>query len=104
MSESPQPSPADVVAHLMTRDAFSQLLGMEVLDVGAGRAVVRMAVREDMVNGFGTLHGGALFSLLAPGTPFAYRIDDRRPVPIRGDHRQWGGEHQNVLRPLGRPK
>lgn len=55
----------------MRRDAFSQLLGMEVLEVGEGRAVLRMAVRENMVNGFGTLHGGALFSLADSAFAFA---------------------------------
>lgn len=64
-------SPAAVVAHLMARDAFSHLLGMEVVDVGAGSAVVRMPVRADMVNGFGTLHGGALFSLADTAFAFA---------------------------------
>lgn len=66
-----QASPADVVAFLMRRDAFSQLLGMQVLEVGPGRAVVRMPVRPDMLNGFGTLHGGALFSLADSAFAFA---------------------------------
>lgn len=55
----------------MRRDAFSQLLGMEVVEASEGRAVLRMAVREDMVNGFGTLHGGALFSLADSAFAFA---------------------------------
>ncbi|WP_291163152.1 hydroxyphenylacetyl-CoA thioesterase PaaI [Gemmatimonas sp. UBA7669] len=71
MSGSPTHTPAEVVAHLMRRDAFSQLLGMEVLEASEGRAVLRMAVREDMVNGFGTLHGGALFSLADSAFAFA---------------------------------
>ncbi|MBL0937877.1 MAG: hotdog fold thioesterase [Gemmatimonadaceae bacterium] len=69
---SPQgTSPEEVVARLMARDAFSQLMGMEVIDAGPGRAVVRMPVRSDMVNGFGTLHGGALFSLADSAFAFA---------------------------------
>lgn len=64
-------APPDVVAHLMRHDAFSQLLGMEVLAADVGRSVVRMLVRPDMVNGFGTLHGGALFSLADSAFAFA---------------------------------
>lgn len=64
-------APPDVIAHLMRRDAFSQLLGMEVLEAAVGRSVVRMLVRPDMVNGFGTLHGGALFSLADSAFAFA---------------------------------
>jgi acyl-CoA thioesterase len=54
---------AAVVQQLMARDAFSQWLGIEVAEAAIGRSVLRMPVRDDMVNGFGTLHGGVLFSL-----------------------------------------
>lgn len=57
------PSPEAVVDFLMTRDAFSQWLGIEVREAAVGRSVLAMTVRPDMVNGFGTLHGGVLFSL-----------------------------------------
>lgn len=64
-------TPDAVVHHLLQHDRFSQLLGMEVVSCAAGQAVVRMAVRDDMVNGFGTLHGGALFSLADSAFAFA---------------------------------
>lgn len=57
------PSPEAVIDFLMTRDAFSQWLGIEVREAAVGRSVLAMTVRPDMVNGFGTLHGGVLFSL-----------------------------------------
>lgn len=38
-------------------------LGIETVDVGAGRAVVRMRVRPDMLNTHGTCHGGFVFTL-----------------------------------------
>jgi acyl-CoA thioesterase len=52
-----------VVERMMTSDAFSQWLGVTLIDVGAGRATVRMTVRPEMVNGFGTAHGGIVFAL-----------------------------------------
>lgn len=45
------------------RDRAAALLGYEIVDVGAGRAVVRMVVRDDMVNGLGSCHGGLIFTL-----------------------------------------
>jgi acyl-CoA thioesterase len=51
------------VAALWDGDAASRALGMEVVEVGPGRGSVRMAVREDMVNGHGTGHGGITFAL-----------------------------------------
>ncbi len=50
------------VATLLARDAFSQWLGVEVVEVAAGRAVIRMTVRPEMTNGFGFAHGGIAFA------------------------------------------
>ena len=61
------PSAADVVNTLMARDRFSQWLGIEVLEA----EVLRMTIRDDMVNGFGTSHGGILFSLADSACAFA---------------------------------
>lgn len=47
----------------MEHDAAAGLLGYEVVSVDAGRAVVRMLVRDDMVNGLGVCHGGLIFTL-----------------------------------------
>ena len=75
MVEMPPPqsarAPADVVDQLMAADAFSRWLGIEVLEAAAGRSVVRMTVRDEMVNGFGTSHGGIVFSLADSAFAFA---------------------------------
>ena len=44
-------------------DAASRALGMELVEVADGRAVVRMTVRADMVNGHGLCHGGLVATL-----------------------------------------
>lgn len=65
------PAPAAIVSHLMARDAFSQWLGVSVIEAAAGRSVLGMTVRDDMVNGFGTLHGGVLFAFADSAFAFA---------------------------------
>ena len=65
------PAAADLVNTLMARDRFSQWLGIEVLEAAVGKSVLRMTVREEMVNGFGTSHGGILFSLADSAFAFA---------------------------------
>jgi acyl-CoA thioesterase len=52
-----------VVGRMFSQDAFSKWLGVEVIDVGEGRCELRMPVREEMTNGFGTAHGGIVFAL-----------------------------------------
>jgi len=37
---------------------------MEVIEIGAGSALVRMRVQPDLENIFGATHGGAVFSLI----------------------------------------
>jgi acyl-CoA thioesterase len=44
-------------------DAASRALGMTLLELGPGRAVVEMTVRADMVNGYAVCHGGLVASL-----------------------------------------
>lgn len=65
------PSAADIVSTLMARDRFSQWLGIEVLEAAVGKSVLRMTIRDEMVNGFGTSHGGILFSLADSAFAFA---------------------------------
>lgn len=48
---------------MFAADAVAESLGIELVEVGAGSAVVRMVVGDDMLNGFGTIHGGILFTL-----------------------------------------
>ncbi len=51
------------VREMWAADAASRALGMELLEADEGRAVVRMTVRDDMVNGHGTAHGGLVAAL-----------------------------------------
>lgn len=76
------PSPRAVVDHLMANDRFSQWLGIEVVEAAVGRSVLRMTVRDDMVNGFGTSHGGIVFSLADSAFAFAINAAGTLSVAI----------------------
>jgi acyl-CoA thioesterase len=60
-----------VVSAMMAKDAFSQWLGIEVLDVRPNGATVRMEVRPEMQNGFGVCHGAIPFALADSALAFA---------------------------------
>ncbi len=51
-------------------DRAAQSLGITLDEVGPGHATVSMRVRDEMVNGHGTCHGGFIFALA--DTAFAY--------------------------------
>ncbi len=61
-------------------DAASQALGMRIVEVGPGRAVLAMAVRDDMVNGHAIGHGGLTFSLADSAFAFACNSYNRTTV------------------------
>ena len=55
---------------MFSSDNAAKALGMQVTDIGPGRASVTMTVRADMANGFGICHGGLVATLA--DTAFAY--------------------------------
>ena len=61
MSDTPD-LPASVAA-MMAEDRASASMGMTVDEAGEGRAVVRMRVGPEMVNGHAIAHGGLVFAL-----------------------------------------
>lgn len=67
-------------AAMWAGDAASRMLGMEVAAVGPGTATVTMTVRDDMVNGWGTCHGGLLATLA--DSAFAVACNSRGTVTV----------------------
>lgn len=63
--------PAEVVQHMMEHDAFSHWLGIRVLEVKPGYSKIQMKLREEMLNGFGVIHGGIAFSFADSAFAFA---------------------------------
>ena len=68
------------VAAMMAKDEASRRLGIELIDHGEGRAVTRMTVRDDMVNGHDMAHGGLIFALA--DTAFACACNSFGPVTV----------------------
>ena len=70
MSEE-QKTAERVVNGMMAKDAFSQWLGIEVLEIAPRTSTLRMTVRAEMINGFGVTHGGIAYSLADSALAFA---------------------------------
>jgi acyl-CoA thioesterase len=70
------PAPHAVADALYARDACSQALGIEIVSVSGGSCVARMAVRTEMCNGFGIVHGGMTFLLADTAMAFASNADN----------------------------
>jgi acyl-CoA thioesterase len=60
--------------------ASRDFMGMELVSCSPGRAVMRMAVREPMLNGHEICHGGLIFTLA--DSTFAFACNSRNHVTV----------------------
>lgn len=60
-----------IVARMLEDDAFSQWMGVVLVEVEPGQVDLQMKVRPDMVNGLGRCHGGVLFAFADSALAFA---------------------------------
>ncbi|MDQ3682964.1 MAG: hydroxyphenylacetyl-CoA thioesterase PaaI [Bacteroidota bacterium] len=72
-----------VVSHMMKHDLFSQWLGIEVLEIREGYSKIKMTLRDEMINGFGVIHGGIAFSLA--DSCFAFACNNRNNLSMALD-------------------
>jgi acyl-CoA thioesterase len=66
-------------------DDASKGLGMEILEVKAGEAVLKMTILPHMVNGHGIAHGGFIFTLADSAFAFACNSHNERAVAAHGN-------------------
>src|SRR5437588_371367 len=67
---------------MMAKDAFSQWLGVKILEVSPRQATISMRVRTEMVNGFGVAHGAIAYALADSALAFASNTHGRVTVSI----------------------
>lgn len=70
---------------MMGDDAFSQWLGIDVINIEPGYAKLEMKVRKEMVNGFNVSHGGITFSLADSALAFASNSYGRVAVAMENN-------------------
>lgn len=60
-----------IVDKMYQNDAFSQWLGIKVIEINGSRVTLQMVVRPEMTNGFNVTHGGITYSLADSALAFA---------------------------------
>jgi len=80
LPEDPQ-ALAELTARVMyARDPASQAQGMRIEQVAPGRSAMSMTVRDYMLNGHQTCHGGFIFTLA--DSAFAFACNSRNAVTV----------------------
>ena len=67
---------------MINGDAFSQWLGIKVIEISEGFCKLEMIVREEMTNGFNIAHGGISYSLADSALAFAANSDGIQSLSI----------------------
>ncbi|MGW3098490.1 hydroxyphenylacetyl-CoA thioesterase PaaI [Streptomyces sp. NPDC001102] len=71
---------SEAARRMFDADRAARALGVELVEIAEGSAVVRMTVTADMVNGHGIAHGGCVF--LLADTAFACACNSHGPVTV----------------------
>ena len=86
---------------ILKDDYASDWMGIEVVALADGHATIRMALRQEMLNGFGMAHGGMIFAF--GDTAFALACNQTTPSPAdEGNITVASGVDINFLKPAFR--
>ncbi|MDL5038681.1 hydroxyphenylacetyl-CoA thioesterase PaaI [Comamonas resistens] len=77
---TPQQTAELVRDGMFARDRAAQSLAMRITHIAPGEATIEMPVRDDMLNGFDTCHGGYITAL--GDTAFAYACNTRNEMTV----------------------
>lgn len=67
---------------MLSQDAYSQWLGIEILECEIGRCKVAMTVRKEMLNSMNKAHGGITYSLADTAFGFSANTHGKFAVSI----------------------
>jgi len=67
---------------MLSQDAFSQWLGIEILECEIGRCKVGMTIRKEMLNSMDKAHGGLSYSLADTAFGFTANTHGKYAVSI----------------------
>ena len=67
---------------MLSQDAFSSWLGIEILEVEKGKCKVAMTIRKEMLNSMNKAHGGISYSLAETAFGFAANTHGKFAVSI----------------------
>src|SRR5690606_18729723 len=80
-----KPKAQKIYESMMKTDYCSQWLGFKLLKIEEGECHLEMKVRKEMLNGFGTVHGGIAYTLADSALAFASNSYGRISPLINGN-------------------
>lgn len=75
-------TPTAIVHKMFDNDAFSQWLGITIINIEAGSCTLSLQIRKEMLNGFGIAHGAITYALADSALAFASNSHGKHAVSI----------------------
>ncbi len=64
-------TPFELVQYMLNQDEFSKWMGIKLIEVREKYCLLEMPVREEMINGLKTVHGGITFAFADSALAFS---------------------------------
>jgi acyl-CoA thioesterase len=80
MKEPMNITPQEAVAKMLAHDKFTEWMGLAIDKVDVGYCKLHYKVKDDMLNGFGIIHGGVLFA--ASDSAFAFACNTHGYITV----------------------
>ncbi len=64
-------TPYEIAQYMLNQDFFSQWMGIKLIDIREKYCKIEMPVKQEMINGLKTVHGGITFSLADTALAFS---------------------------------
>ncbi|MDY6024962.1 hotdog fold thioesterase [Bergeyella zoohelcum] len=75
-------TPKELAQYMLNQDAFSQWLGIQLIEVREKYCLIEMPIRKEMINGLKTVHGGVTFSLADSALAFSSNNTNEAAVAL----------------------
>jgi acyl-CoA thioesterase len=64
-------TPLELAQYMLNQDEFSQWMGIKLIDVHEKYCLIEMPIKQEMINGLKTVHGGITFAFADSALAFS---------------------------------
>lgn len=75
-------TPFQLAQYMLDQDYFSQWMGIKLIDVREKYCKIEMPIKQEMINGLKTVHGGITFSLADSALAFSSNNTNEASVAL----------------------
>ena len=75
-------TPTETANYILKQDYFSQWMGVKLIEIRENYCLIEMPIRQEMINGLKTVHGGVTFSLADSALAFSSNNTNEASVAL----------------------